>query len=102
MPNAMSLVEALRELTDDEKRFVFRELAKELLDSNADRILMITDNEGKILGYFEPLLHHFRESGKKYSAPDVESEEEFLRNSMTVQEFLERTSSHCKPDKTEG
>ena len=52
MANALRLAAEARELTDEELRYLFRELAKELLDPHAEEIFTICDNEGNGAGVF--------------------------------------------------
>jgi hypothetical protein len=59
------------------------------LDPNAEELYSLYDNEGNLLGYFEPMLRHFRESGKQFT-PVPLTKEEILEGSIPAREFLER------------
>jgi hypothetical protein len=90
MQNALRLVEEVRKLSEEEQRYVFRELAKEQLDPDSDEVVQLWDNEGNMLGYFEPMVHHFRESGAGLSKLAT-CKEDILEGSVSVREFLERS-----------
>jgi hypothetical protein len=89
MQNALRLVEEVRKLSEEEQRYVFSELAKEQLDPDSDEVVQLWDNERNMLGYFEPMVHHFRESGRKFSGT-AKSKEDILQGSVSVREFLDR------------
>lgn len=89
MATPIELVEKIRSVcTEEEKRFAFRELAKDLLDPESMKISSLFDNEGNLLGYFEPIVHHFRESGRKFSGI-AKSREDILEGSVSAREFIE-------------
>ena len=90
MANPLRLAAEARELTDEEQRYLFRELAKQLLDPNAEEIFTLCDNEENVLGYFEPVLRHFRERAKEFQPVAVESVEEFMEGAIPFDEFIER------------
>lgn len=89
MANALRLAAEARELTEEERRYLFRELAQELLDPNAEELFTLCDNQGNVLGYFEPVLRHFRESGKQFVGT-AKSKEDILEGSVSAREFIER------------
>lgn len=98
MPRTMELVEAIRLCSEEDRRFVFRELAKEFLDPNAEELAMLRDNQGNILGYFESSLFHLRSHAAKFPENNAESKEDFMKGSLTLGEFFERVTTRRESD----
>jgi len=89
-PEGRNFADLIGEMTEEEKRSAFRELAKSLLDPSADGVSTICDNEGNVLGYFEPALHRMRSKAEHFSTP-VENLEEFIEGSEPFDELVNRT-----------
>jgi hypothetical protein len=90
MAKPMEYVASVRaNFTEDEKRFVFRELAKDLLDPHGDSQLTILDNDGNVLGYFDPVAHRMREKAKHIMVP-VNNLEALLQASEPFEDLVNR------------
>lgn len=87
MGNALRLAAEARELTEEELRYLFRELAKDLLNPNSETILTICDNEGQVLGYFEPVLRHFRSKADQIAVP-LKRPEELMEGSVPFEDLV--------------
>ncbi len=90
MAKPLRLAAEARDLSHEELRYLFRELAKDVLDPHAEGIFTLCDNDGTVLGYFEPVRHHFRMRPIFGSAVEAASKEEFMKGSLSLKEFLER------------
>jgi len=89
MQRAVDLVQHLREAaTGDEFRYAFRELARELRNPRGECEVTMFDNDGNVLGYFEPVLARMKKRG--HIAPPAASVDEFLDGSVPAEEILER------------
>jgi hypothetical protein len=89
MQNVLRFVDEVRKLSDVEQRYVFRELAKDLLDPHGESQLTICDNNGNVLGYFDPVAHRMRERAKHIMVP-VKSLEELLEGSEPFEDSVNR------------
>ncbi len=90
--HTLEVLKTLRESLADkaELRTVFRELAKELLNPQGEHEVTLCDNEGNVLGYFEPVLRRMRTKAKQFVVP-VNSLEELTEGLESAEEFLNRT-----------
>jgi len=72
----------------DDLRFIFRELAKSMLDPEGESELTICDNEGNVLGFFTPVVCHFRKQPPPVGDPNMDLET-FLKGSRPFEEVFE-------------
>lgn len=87
MTNALRLAAEAGELTDEERRYLFRELARQLLDPSSEEVSTLSDNEENVLGYFEPVLQHFRAKAEQYSSP-LDNPEELMVDAVPFEEVV--------------
>lgn len=97
MQRAMDLVASIRDgfFSEEKQHFLFRELAEMLLDPKGPAELAVCDNEGNVLGYFEPVARRMKAEG--HSAATVTEAREFLNDSKPAKEVFGQLIDRTRP-----